>query len=132
MIAPPGARSLGRQIVAALEHDARIERERQPHDLAPFESDAAGGRLDQAKDGPSGCRLATAAWADNAENFILLDRQRQLVKGNQGAIEKQLRRAFRHDGGMIRVARRCHSMLPALRPRPGSPDHNYFLVGQFL
>src|SRR3954447_267363 len=45
----------------------------EARDLPPFESDRAGGRLDQLQHRPAGGRLAAAGLADQAERLAALD-----------------------------------------------------------
>src|SRR6185312_8528871 len=93
--------------------------------------------LGQAGDAAQERRLAAAARADDAEDFLVADGEIELAEGDDGAVEEELARVLRddravRDGSLARRRPGIHgdALLPAgLAARPDlAPD----LRGKFL
>jgi hypothetical protein len=73
---------------------------RAGHRLAA-DGEGATADIRQAGDATQERRLAAAAGADDAEDFLIANGQRKLVERHHGSIEKQLAGVVRNDDGGI-------------------------------
>ena len=79
-------------------HGDAVGRARRPACRAPG---AAGAEIGQAGDAAQERGLAAAARADDAQDLIAPDLERQLTERHHRAVEEQLACSFRDDGRLV-------------------------------
>jgi hypothetical protein len=91
---------LPRQQAEMLEHH-RYAVGRPAGDRPAMHEQLAGAEIGQAGDAAQERGLAAARRADHAHDLVAPDRERELMKGDDSAVEEELARALGHDGRLV-------------------------------
>ena len=83
-----------------LEHHGDAVGRPSGHRLA-MDQELAAAQIGEAGDAAQQRGLAAARWTHHAHDLVALDRERQLVERDHGAVEEQLAGALGDDRGRI-------------------------------
>src|SRR6266478_2190814 len=84
----------------------------------------AAAEIGEAGDAAQKRGLAAARGAHDAHDLVALDRERQLMEGDDGAIEKELAGTIGHNGWINDCLPGTHAFPRSRRPTPLHPSWN--------